>query len=81
MTKKEIKKMSIYYEGLMKVNDEDINKYLNKININDLLLLKYFIEHKKCESTTNNVMRLEFYATSIKNNIQSRMVNNGASRD
>lgn len=81
MTKKDEKKMTIYFEGLLKVTSEQVNDYLNKINVNDLLLLKYFIEHKKCESTTNNVIKLEFFITSIKNNIQSRMVNSGASRD
>ena len=81
MNKKEEKKMQLYYAGLLKLNLTQIEGYLDRININDLLLLKNFIEQRKFQSNNNNIIKDEFLITIIKNNIQSRMPSNGARRD
>ncbi|MBR5662681.1 MAG: hypothetical protein IKX00_03385 [Bacilli bacterium] len=80
-TKKDLKRIKIYYSYLLKINSNKIEQYLDCIDVSDLLILKSYIQHKKSDSSTNNIIKLEFLIVSIKNNIQKRMENSGPSRD
>lgn len=78
---KEQEKMKLYYDTLTEMDLTQIECHLDNINVNDLLLLKYFIEYKLFDGISNNIEKNNMLVSLIKNNIQSRMVDNGASRD
>lgn len=78
---KEQEKMKLYYDVLTEMDLTQIECHLDNINVNDLLLLKYFIEYKLFDGISNNIEKNNMLVSLIKNNIQSRMVDNGASRD
>lgn len=78
---KEQEKMKLYYDTLTEIDLTQIECHLDNINVNDLLLLKYFIEYKLFDGISNNIEKNNMLVSLIKNNIQSRMVDNGASRD